>query len=124
MIDPRFKSFSLLILCYISHEDVAIVEEYDKISLYPMLLKCHNHLYHVLIYKVDCAYSMVEKYCNLDTFEQIANTNEPMKELVRKELQIFKIYQVNIKNIEWFFFNVRRSTNPFFTLLVFWPTKY
>jgi hypothetical protein len=53
MIDPRFKRFSLLILCYISHEDVAIVEEYDKISLYPMLLKCHNHLYHALIYKVD-----------------------------------------------------------------------
>jgi hypothetical protein len=52
------------------------------------------------------AYSRVEKDCNFDTFEQIANTNEPMKELVRKELQIFKRYQVNIKNIKCFFSKV------------------
>jgi len=102
---------------------VAIVEEYDKISLYPMLLKCHNHLYHVSIYEVDYAYSTVEEDCNLNTFEQIANTNEPMKKLVRRELQIFKKYQVAIKDSK-FFFNGGRSTNPFFTLLVFWPTKY
>jgi hypothetical protein len=63
---------------------VAIVEEYDQISLYPMLLKCHNHLYHVSIYEVDCPYSMVEEDCNLGTFEQIANTNELVKELARR----------------------------------------
>jgi hypothetical protein len=83
-INPRFKFFSLLILCYINQEDVAIVEEYDQISLYPMLLKCHNHLYHVSIYEVDCPYSTVEEECNLDIFEQIANTNELMKKLVRR----------------------------------------
>ncbi len=74
-----------------------------KISLYPMLFKCHNHLYHVSIYEVDCAYSTIEEDCNLNTFEQIANTNEPMKELVRRKLQIFKRYQVDIKDIKCVF---------------------
>jgi hypothetical protein len=45
MLDPKFKS-----VCFVSsfigrEEGVAIVEEYDSKSLYPMLLKYHHHLH-------------------------------------------------------------------------------
>jgi hypothetical protein len=39
MLDPRFKTFCL-VSSFIGHEQgKAIVEEYDKQSLFPMLLK-------------------------------------------------------------------------------------
>jgi hypothetical protein len=74
MLNPRFESLCLLISSYIGHEGVLIVEEYEKISLYPMLIKCHNHFNRVLITKIGWANQIVEKNCNLDIFEQIANT--------------------------------------------------
>jgi len=74
MLDPRFESLCLLILFYIDHEGVLIVKEYEKISLYPMLIKCHNHFNHVLISKIAWSNQIVEENCNLAIFEQIANT--------------------------------------------------
>jgi hypothetical protein len=45
MLDPRFETFNFVFL-FIGHEQgKAIVEEYDKKSLFPMLLKCHYHLH-------------------------------------------------------------------------------
>jgi len=41
MLNPKFKSLHL-ILFYITYEGVAIVEEYNKGSLYPTLIKYHN----------------------------------------------------------------------------------
>jgi hypothetical protein len=44
MLDPRFEFFRLL-FSFIGHEQgKAIVEEYDKKSLFPMLVKCQYHL--------------------------------------------------------------------------------
>jgi hypothetical protein len=43
MLDPRFKSVKLIDL-FIYHEHmVAIVEGYDKVSLFPLFLKSHHH---------------------------------------------------------------------------------
>jgi hypothetical protein len=36
----------------------------------------------------------------LDIFEQIASTNEPIEELVKKELPMFRRYQLDIKDIK------------------------
>jgi hypothetical protein len=36
----------------------------------------------------------------LDIFEQTSNTNEPAEELVKKELLIFKRYQLDVKDIK------------------------
>jgi hypothetical protein len=33
-------------------------------------------------------------------FEQIANTSEPTKELVKKELLVFRRYQMDVKDIK------------------------
>ncbi len=42
----------------------------------------------------------VDEDYNLDTFEQIANTSEPTKELVKIDLLILKQYQVDLKEIK------------------------
>jgi len=68
MLSPRFENLCLLLWFYIGHEGVFIVKEYDKRSLYPMLMKCHNHFNHVLITKVGWASQIVEKNCNLNIF--------------------------------------------------------
>ncbi len=78
MWEHRFKSFCL-ISSYIGHEGVTNVEEYDKKSLYPMIVKCHNHLHLVSKSKVSCEDPMVEVDCSLDIFEQTTNTNELVK---------------------------------------------
>jgi hypothetical protein len=38
--------------------------------------------------------------CNMDNFEMIAKTNEPIKELINRELLISKRYQVDEKEIK------------------------
>jgi hypothetical protein len=53
LINLRVKNFHL-VSPYIVCEGVVIVEEYDKKNLYPMFIKCHNHLHHVLEYEVGC----------------------------------------------------------------------
>ncbi len=45
ILNPRLKSLRLVSLFIGRKQSVAIVEEYDKKPLYPMLLKCHHHLH-------------------------------------------------------------------------------
>jgi hypothetical protein len=51
-----------------------------------MLLKCHHQLHPLAKSESDFANINVDEDSNLDTFEQIANTSEPTKELVNMEL--------------------------------------
>jgi hypothetical protein len=78
MLEHKIKSFCL-ISSDISLEGVTNVEEYDKKYLYPMTVKCHNHLHLVSKSKVGCEDPMVEEDCSLDIFEQTTSTNELMK---------------------------------------------
>jgi hypothetical protein len=58
-----------------------------------MLVKCHEHL-HPLV-RLDRNYvdqDILKQDCNLDIFEQIAGTIELAKELVKRELLVFKRY--------------------------------
>ncbi len=71
MLKERFKSLCLVFF-FIGHDQgVAIVEQYDTMSLYPMLMKCYYHL-HSLIESnngfVD--YRMDDDNC-LDIFQMI-----------------------------------------------------
>ncbi len=45
MLDPRFKNFHLISSFVGREEGVNIMDEYDKKTLYPMLLKCYHHLH-------------------------------------------------------------------------------
>ncbi len=62
-----------------------------------MLLKCCYHLHQ---FERDVVDQKVEKDMSLDIFEMTINTSEAVKELVNRELLIFKHYQVDVKNIK------------------------
>jgi hypothetical protein len=85
---------------FIGHEQSkAIVEKYDKFSLFPMLLKCYYHLHPLVEYErgVD---QRIEEESSLDIFGMTTNTSESTMELVNRELLIFKFYQMNVKDIK------------------------
>jgi hypothetical protein len=45
LLDPRFKSFHL-VSSFIGHDQgLTIIEQYDTMSLYPMLMKCYYYLH-------------------------------------------------------------------------------
>ncbi len=45
MLDPRFKSLRIVPSFVGKEQGVVLVQEYDRKSLYPMLVKCHEHLH-------------------------------------------------------------------------------
>ncbi len=56
------------------------MDEYDKRTLYPMVLKCYHHL-HPMIEFVGCVDQTCHENFSLDIFQHIACTNEPSKEI-------------------------------------------
>ncbi len=52
MLNPRLKNLCL-VFSFMGHkENVSIVEEYDRQSLYPMLLKCYHYSHPMAEFKV------------------------------------------------------------------------
>jgi hypothetical protein len=94
MLDPRFKSFHLVFSFVGQEEGVSIVDEYDRKTLYPMLLKCYHHL-HPMTKSVGCVDQTCDENSSLDIFQHIVFTSEPLKELSTKELLIFRHCQVD-----------------------------
>ncbi len=45
MLNPRFKNLHIVSSFVGRKKNVNLVEEYDKKSLYLMLVKCHEHLH-------------------------------------------------------------------------------
>jgi hypothetical protein len=85
----------------VGHEQgKAIVEEYDKKSLFSMLLMCHYHLHPLVEYERGIVDQRVEEDSSLDIFEMTTNISELAMELINRELLIFKRYQVHVKNIK------------------------
>jgi hypothetical protein len=101
MLDPRFKNFPL-VFSFIGHEKgVNIVERYDGQSLYPMFLKCYHYLHPMEKSKVGCVDQTTNGDFDPNIFEQTSCTSDLTIELVRKEMLIFKCYQVDSKKIKW-----------------------
>jgi hypothetical protein len=48
MLDPRFKTLRLVSSLIGREQGKAIVEEYNKKSLFPMLFKCYYHLHQLV----------------------------------------------------------------------------
>jgi hypothetical protein len=99
MLDLRFKSVRLISSFVGQEEGVNIVDEYDKRTSYPMFLKCYHH-FHLMTKFVGCVDQTSDENSNLDIFQHIVSTIEPSKELVTKELLIFKRYQVDPRDIK------------------------
>jgi hypothetical protein len=45
MLDPRYKNLCIISSIIGREQGVVFVEEYDRKSLYPMLIKCDEHLH-------------------------------------------------------------------------------
>ncbi len=65
-----------------------------------MILNYYHHL-HLITKFVGCVDQIIDEDYSLDIFQQIASTSEPTKELVTKELLVFKHYQMDPKYIKW-----------------------
>jgi hypothetical protein len=90
MLDPMFKTLCLVSSCIGLEQGKAIVEEYDQNILFPMLLKGYYHLHPFVDFERSVVDETIEEDMNLDIFEMTTNTREPTRELVNKELLIFK----------------------------------
>jgi hypothetical protein len=100
ILNPIFKSLHLVSLFIGREKVVNIVEEYDKRTLYPMLLKCYHCLYPIAKYEVGHACETTYANCDLDIFQQIPSPSEPSIELITRETLIFRCYQVDSKDIK------------------------
>jgi hypothetical protein len=77
MLNPRFNSHRIVSSLVGRKQGVVIVQGYDRKSLYPMLVKCHEHLYPLVKLDRNC----VEQDCNLDIFEQLQAQMNQQKNL-------------------------------------------
>ncbi len=54
MLDPRFKNLRIISSIVGREQNVALVEEYDRKSLYLMLVKCHENLHPLVKLNTNC----------------------------------------------------------------------
>jgi len=101
ILNPRYKSFHIVFSFVGREQGVALVEEYDRKSSHPMLVKCHEHLHPLKRLETNSVdQDIFYQTCNLDIFVQTTSTSELVEELVKRELLIFRRYQLDVKNIK------------------------
>jgi hypothetical protein len=99
MLDLRFRNLSLVSFVIGQEYVVPIVEEYDKQSIFPMLLICY-HIFHIMAKFGLMANMQIDEENSFNIFEMYARTSEPTKQLVKKEVQMFRTFQVDVKDIK------------------------
>ncbi len=86
---------------FIGHDQgVAIVEQYDTMSLYPMFLKCYHHLHPLIESNNGFVNQRMDDDNNWNIFQMTTVNTEPTKELGKRELLGFWCYQVDVKEIK------------------------
>jgi hypothetical protein len=100
MLDQRFKSLCLMSSFIGCEQVVNIVEEYDRRSLYPMLLKCYYYVHSMVESKVVCANQIRNAKSDLDIFEQTPSTSELAIELVTRKMLIFQVLPSEFQGIQ------------------------
>jgi hypothetical protein len=105
MLDPRCKNLHIILSSFVRRQQgVALVEEYDRKSLYPMLIKNHEHLHPLVKSKTNSIdYNIYDHDYSLSIFWQTLSTSGRIEKLVKKELLIFKRYQLDVKDIKCLF---------------------
>jgi len=102
MLDLRYKNLHVVSSFVGREQNVVLVEKYDRKSLYPMLVKCHEHLHPLVRLKKNSTdHNIFDEDYNLDIFENIASTSEPTEEFVKRELLIFRRYQLDTMDIKY-----------------------
>jgi hypothetical protein len=99
ILNPIFKSLKLISSLINREQVVSIVEEYDQQSLFLMFLRCH-HILHPMVDFGPMANMQTNEKSILDIFKKSTRTSEPTKEVVNKELFMFRKFQVHAKDIK------------------------
>ncbi len=95
MLDPRFKAFCLG-SSFIGHEQgKAILKNMTKNLCFLCILNVFIICIHWLNFEKDVVEQRVEEDRSLDIFEMTTSTIEPVRNLVNRELLIFRHYQVD-----------------------------
>jgi hypothetical protein len=69
MLDPRYKSLHIICSFVGREQGIALIEEYNRKSLYLMLVKCHELLHLLVRSKTNFAnQNLFDQYCNLDIY--------------------------------------------------------
>ncbi len=97
ILDLRFKNIHIISSFGWWEKDVSFVEKYDRKSLYPMLVKSHEHLHYLM--------RLVRNYANQDIYLlglQFGHflANYKYKNLLKRSLLIFRWYQLDVKDIK------------------------
>jgi hypothetical protein len=100
MLELRFKNLRLMSSFIGHHQGVAIVEQYNMISLYPMFMKCYYHLHPSIESINEFANQRMDDDNNLDIFQMTIRNIKPSKDLVIRKLLVFQRYQVDVKEIK------------------------
>jgi hypothetical protein len=101
MLDHRFKSLCIVYSFIGKEQGVVFIKEYDRITLYLVLMKCHEHLHPLVRLNMNYVHQDIfEHDCSLDIFEQTPSTSELVEKLVNKELLVFRKYQLDVKDIK------------------------
>ncbi len=93
MLNLRFKSLRLVSFLIGQKRAISIVEEYDQRSLFPMLLRCY-HILHLMAEFGFVVNIQTDEKNNLDGMSELS------KEVVNKELLMFRRFQVDVKDIK------------------------
>jgi hypothetical protein len=91
MLDTRFKSLHLVSFFIGRDQGIAIIEQYDIMSLYPMFMKCYYHLHSLTQSNNGFVDQKVDDDNNLDIFQVTTRNTKPTKDLVKKELLVFSV---------------------------------
>jgi len=101
MLDPKYNSFCIISSFIRKEQGVDLVEEYDRKYLYHMLVKCDEYLHPLMRLETNSNNrNFFYQDCSLDIFERTTSTSELVEILVKKELLIFRKYQLDVKDIK------------------------
>jgi hypothetical protein len=100
MFDLRFKNLCLVSSYVGKKQGVSIVEEYDKKTLYPMLVKSYNHLHLIGDVASNSTKQDANKDYGLNIFQMTNNIAKTAKEIVPRELLDFRRFHVDVKDIK------------------------
>ncbi len=84
MLNERFKSLCLVFFFIGYDQGVVIVEQYDTMSLYPMLMKCYYHLHSLIESNNGFVDQIMDDDNCLDIFQMTVGNIQPTKKLSKR----------------------------------------
>jgi hypothetical protein len=91
MLDLRFKNLCLILFFFTMKKVWLLLENINKRSICPMLLKCYHHSHLVAEFEVGCANQVIDENCNLWHFNKLLGQMSKWKNLLPKSCWFLNI---------------------------------